>query len=275
MELIWNSKTGNHLAKLIEIFSNCSQTIRVICPFIRVSEVRRLREANAFESTADIRVLTLWNADHFLRGISELNALAELLKLCSRIRVLRNEIHAKLYIAGSEKAVLTSANLTHGGLVGNLECGILLEGHIVQEAILGFDLEWRRAIEIKLSDVSQARQILESNAEHIKGLEKGINKLSADLAKKILQIPSLRDPEDERLLMELTPIQLERLGRPVRGEGGYQSLLRRIQSNVEGNVLCLSIEDCKRIVRYTERYGQGGWQDRLTAIVSAARQFVA
>lgn len=78
----------------------------------------------------------------------------------------------------------------------------------------------------------------------------------------------------EELVVELTTVQQELLGRPVRGQGGYQSLLRKLQANLAGNLLRLSRQDCERIVRYASSYGQGGWQGRLRSIVDAARQYL-
>jgi hypothetical protein len=51
--------------------------------------------------------------------------------------------------------------------------------------------------------------------------------------------------------------------KPVVGQGGWQSLLRRLQRQLDGSVLSLTPADVQRIGRYRERYGSGGWQGRL------------
>lgn len=61
----------------------------------------------------------------------------------------------------------------------------------------------------------------------------------------------------------LSSDEIGRLLKPVRGQGGWQSLLRKLQSQIEGNVLVLTQEDVARILRYREKYGSGGWQGRL------------
>ncbi len=63
------------------------------------------------------------------------------------------------------------------------------------------------------------------------------------------------------------------LSRPLRGQGGYQSLLARLQSNMNGTRLRLTRDDCERVVRYATQYGQGGFQERLRSIVQLAEQF--
>ena len=65
------------------------------------------------------------------------------------------------------------------------------------------------------------------------------------------------------LRTELTEDELRRLMRPVRGEGGWQSLLRQLQRSVVATTLTLSERDVARIRRSRENYGDGGWQGRL------------
>lgn len=42
--------------------------------------------------------------------------------------------HAKILIADGQHAYIGSANLTHPGLVGNLEMGVLVHGNIAVQA---------------------------------------------------------------------------------------------------------------------------------------------
>ena len=70
-----------------------------------------------------------------------------------------------------------------------------------------------------------------------------------------------------RIIIELTDSALELISRPVKGSGGWQSLLRKLQQNVSGNELTLSTEDIVRIIRYSLNYGQGGYEDRLRPVV--------
>jgi hypothetical protein len=60
----------------------------------------------------------------------------------------------------------------------------------------------------------------------------------------------------------LSPSEVRRLQKPIRGRGGFQVLLRKLQAQIDGNVLTLSEADLEKIVRYSFRYGQGGFEDR-------------
>ena len=69
--------------------------------------------------------------------------------------------------------------------------------------------------------------------------------------------------------VQLNREDLELMMRPVAGQGGWQSLLRKLQKQIKGNTLTLSEDDSRRILRYILSYGSGGWQDRLAAIAEA------
>jgi hypothetical protein len=69
--------------------------------------------------------------------------------------------------------------------------------------------------------------------------------------------------------VQLNREDLELLMRPVAGQGGWQSLLRKLQKQIDGNTLTLTEDDSRRILRYILSYGSGGWQDRLAAIAGA------
>ena len=64
--------------------------------------------------------------------------------------------------------------------------------------------------------------------------------------------------------IQLTDNEVERFSRPIRGQGGFQDLLRRIQGGIDHatNVLDVSDADAERLVRYSFEYGAGGFQGR-------------
>lgn len=49
------------------------------------------------------------------------------------------------------------------------------------------------------------------------------------------------------------------------GDGGFQTLIRRLQTNLNRGTgeIKVSDTDVVRLRRYCTDYGQGGWQDRL------------
>jgi hypothetical protein len=60
----------------------------------------------------------------------------------------------------------------------------------------------------------------------------------------------------------LTPTETTLLRKPIRGRGGFQSLLRKLQRQLEGQQLAVSAADVERLTRYSAAYGGGGFQRR-------------
>ena len=93
----------------------------IIAPFIKQKAVQRLTAGkNA------IRVLTRFSLREFLEGVSDLSALWHLLDVGAEVRGIRN-LHAKMYVFGGVRAIVTSANLTDAALTRNHELGFITD----------------------------------------------------------------------------------------------------------------------------------------------------
>lgn len=116
--------------------------IQIICPFIKKRVAERLLKIG---STKEIQVITRFNLADFCEGVSDTAALEVLLARGAQIRGVRN-LHSKLYIFGTRRVIVTSANLTDSALTRNQEFGFVSEN----SAIMGYcskyfqDL-WKRA----------------------------------------------------------------------------------------------------------------------------------
>ena len=77
-------------------------------------------------------------------------------------------------------------------------------------------------------------------------------------------------PEDEQLCsitIQLSPEEADPLRIPVNGRGGWQNLVRKLNSNLtQENKITLTPKDIERILRYSYLYGQGGFQNQLDGI---------
>jgi len=113
---------------------------RVICPFIKEDALRRLLSCHP----TNIRVITRFNLADFAERVSDIAALRMLLDSDARIRGIRN-LHAKLYLFGSRRAIITSANLTKSALDSNHELGLVAEDAAIIAACRAyFDDLWCR-----------------------------------------------------------------------------------------------------------------------------------
>jgi len=66
--------------------------------------------------------------------------------------------------------------------------------------------------------------------------------------------------------INLTPEQYNLLNKEIKGEGGFQSLQRKLLSQLNGLSLILYPEDIERICRYIKKYGNGGAQKQFFEI---------
>ncbi|MCY4039241.1 MAG: phospholipase D-like domain-containing protein [Hyphomicrobiales bacterium] len=115
--------------------------IRIICPFIKKDAIEQILE----HSLNKIQVITRFNLVDFAEGVSDITALRELLGAGADIRGIKN-LHAKIYLFGERRAIVTSANLTKAALERNHEFGLVAEDESLTEACRDyFDKLWNRA----------------------------------------------------------------------------------------------------------------------------------
>jgi len=101
-----------------------SSQVAIASPFIKRGAVEDLL---AGADVGSLRVVTRFNLDHFSEGVSDTSALRELMARGARIRGIKR-LHAKLYLFGDARSIITSANLTEAGLLKNHELGVVAEG---------------------------------------------------------------------------------------------------------------------------------------------------
>lgn len=127
---------------LVDAMQHDHAAVRLVCPFIKQGAVERLL---ASVRPGSLQVITRFDLNDFARGVSDLSALRLLLEHRATIRGIRN-LHAKLYLFGGTRAIVTSANLTLAALDRNHEFGIVAEdAGIVSSCQQYFDDLWAKA----------------------------------------------------------------------------------------------------------------------------------
>jgi type II restriction enzyme len=119
-------------------------------PFVKDNVARLIFERKPENSK--ISLLTSYKLSNFHRRSSDIEALRTFISHNARVRNYPS-LHAKLYIFDSKKAIITSGNLTIGGLKDNYECGILTDD---RELVLKLEEEFLKVFndEDKVSVVS-------------------------------------------------------------------------------------------------------------------------
>ena len=113
----------------------------IVSPFIKSRALTKLLA----DPPASARVITRFNLEDFAQGVSDIRALRLLLDSGAAVRGIRN-LHAKLYVFGSARAMITSANLTEAGMVRNHEFGVVTEENGTMAACRDyFERLWKKA----------------------------------------------------------------------------------------------------------------------------------
>lgn len=79
---------------------------------------------------------------------------------------------------------------------------------------------------------------------------------------------------EQLAIVNLTDDEKTYLRRPIRGSGGFQSLLTKLRDSTKKGIMSLDHILASDVVRYWENYGHGGFQDRLSSISNAARSLI-
>ena len=116
--------------------------VRIICPFIKETAAKRLLRHGR---PPRLEVITRYDLNCFRDGVSDLAALKLLFGAGAKIRGVKN-LHAKAYLIGESRAIVTSANLTEQGLTRNHEFGFSAEDpEVAASCHAYFDKLWKLA----------------------------------------------------------------------------------------------------------------------------------
>ena len=114
--------------------------LRIISPFIKLGALQRMLSAKP----KAVKAITRFNLADFAEGVSDIAALRQLLASGGSVRGVRY-LHAKMFLFGSKRAIVTSANLTEAALNRNHEFGIVSEDQeIIAACHRYFDDLWKR-----------------------------------------------------------------------------------------------------------------------------------
>jgi hypothetical protein len=106
-----------------QTFSNLAKLAKkraiIISPFLGDKTLRNILGLQPQE----VKVITRFNLNELLINVSEIKALEYLLEIGAQVKGVKH-LHSKVYIFGTSKAIITSANMTEAGLNRNTECGV-------------------------------------------------------------------------------------------------------------------------------------------------------
>lgn len=113
----------------VGLLQGARKNVYLASPFIKKQTAQLIVENTGH--TVDCRYINSFKLSHFQRGASDLEALSFFNSHKFKQKSVHN-LHAKLFIF-DRNAIITSGNLTPGGLRNNLEYGVLLKDAKVRE----------------------------------------------------------------------------------------------------------------------------------------------
>ena len=131
----------SHWGRELNQANAANTALRIISPFIKAGAIARLLR----QKPQSIQVITRFSIADFVSGVSDISALRQVHAAGGSVRGIKN-LHAKLYLFGHSKVVVTSANLTRAALDRNHEFGFVSEDQsVITDCHRYFDDLWRRA----------------------------------------------------------------------------------------------------------------------------------
>jgi hypothetical protein len=144
--------------ELMDGMARSEGTILVACPFIKEGIARQLFERSDFGT---LQVVTRFDLAGFAARVSDIAALEAIIESGGEVRGLRG-LHAKVFVFGEQRAIVTSANLTKAALERNAEFGCVSEERAFVTACRVYveDL-WRRAgSSVTMKELGEWRSIV-------------------------------------------------------------------------------------------------------------------
>ncbi|HAQ37340.1 MAG TPA: hypothetical protein DCQ58_02425, partial [Saprospirales bacterium] len=149
------------------MFSKAKSEIIIVSPWIKYSTLQKVIDRVDPNENIIWKVLTRNNHDDFLAGFSDIDAFKLMVENNAfDLRAIR-QLHAKVYIVDGVSSLVTSANLTVGGMEINTEAGIAsTDPNEVSELLKEFKIWFDQANLLdELWLVEEQQKLLESKKQ--------------------------------------------------------------------------------------------------------------
>lgn len=123
----------NWYKKLIAEISK-TKNLKIISPFVKEQVLRKIE---GLYNLSNFELITRFNLQDFALGVSSLSGLKFSVEKGANVYGIKG-LHSKVYIFDKRAAIITSANLTSGGLTNNFECGIFITDRATIENLLEY-----------------------------------------------------------------------------------------------------------------------------------------
>ena len=182
---------------LSRIISLVDENLLIVSPFVKRSATERIvRQLDQRGRCASVRIglITDLRPESTLAGSMDLSAIADIGRSVPGFELTHlPSVHAKVYVADSKMAIITSGNLTEPGLRGNVEYGVALtEENIVKEVRSDFESYASLGAKVSIDEVDALSAEMEDLKILFQRAEKSIRARARLAFKEKLQSTNLR-----------------------------------------------------------------------------------
>ncbi len=172
------------------LLKKATREILIASPYINIEGVKSIKNEVQSKGELKISILTNLSVQNITSNVTQPKAI---LKLCEGFKEAMvsslHRLHAKIYLIDGQISLITSANLTQGGLKDNYEYGVVIEEEAMVQQIKTDLIAYRRlanqiSLELleEIADENETIQALKN--KHLKAVEK---QASAKALKRVEQ----------------------------------------------------------------------------------------
>ena len=230
MNIINNLSANNHFAKVTELLKNSSE-ITIASPFL-MPDYSKFLDSNGIKKNANIRIITTLQKN----SIEQINKIKSLISFVKHPKIsenninvsisINNKLHGKIYVFNDNNiscGIISSANFTNNGLIGNHEWGVEINDKEILRQIME-DIE--STIEVKNITLIELDNLYKAVQNFTENKKIPNQEIELDLigllptTNKLIDLPSNTNYWLKPIGVTENPIQI---GQP------YSELQRRLQ----------------------------------------------
>ena len=122
----------------LELVSNSKHSIKITSPFVKENVCNEMLIAKS--SNVKLELITSFKLGNIHSGSLDIKAIENII---NKDGIVKNhsKLHSKIYLFDDKEVIISSGNLTNGGLINNFEYGVYTNDKaIVSQVVTDFDL---------------------------------------------------------------------------------------------------------------------------------------
>lgn len=146
--------------ELLELVSKSKKSIKITSPYVKENVCDEI--LNAKQKNTKMELITSFKLMSIYSGSLDVSAIEKIIIGNGSVKNFP-KLHSKIYLFDDEKVIITSGNLTNGGLLNNYEYGVYSnDSSLVSQVVFDFNRisTNENTGTVKKSDIDTVREIL-------------------------------------------------------------------------------------------------------------------